>query len=258
MTPRRYSYPKTGYTNGQIFLCLTLNVSQVDGIAEVLTYTRPNIFNYSLPKSLSALLPNLSNLVRRRSVAVRSPPWFKLIQLRVERLEFLIFAKGPKFRRGKLKQNKVEHFPTTSSILASTLTYFPINNDKEGTDAGIFTFFSEIYADWIAPELQSSLNVQSWLNGPNPFSSNCSSNLTVHNILLKDLDGQDFSAHSDHSKWAVGTEAGNPYACIGDLNRMEHQMVRGGAVLCVMDPPVWKLLSTSITEIQPCPRKRRF
>ncbi len=74
--------------------------------------------------------------------------------------------------------------------------------------------------DWIGPKLQSELEVQSWLNGPNPYPSNCTAQYPVHNILLKNLDQEPFSTHSDHSKWAVGTNASHPWICIGDLNRM--------------------------------------
>ncbi len=66
----------------------------------------------------------------------------------------------------------------------------------------------------------SSLEVQSWLNGRRPFPSNCTSALSVHNILEQRIGGQGFETHKDHSKWAVGTGKDKPWVCVADLNRM--------------------------------------
>lgn len=82
-------------------------------------------------------------------------------------------------------------------------------------------FTTDIYSSWIAGEYKVKLDVQSWLNGPHPFESNCtSSELSVYNILTKTISGQSFSTHNDHSKWAVSLSADKPLVCTSDLNRM--------------------------------------
>jgi hypothetical protein len=88
-------------------------------------------------------------------------------------------------------------------------------------DERLFFFIClEIYSDWIAPKYGSELDVQSWLNGPHAYPSNCTTiNLKVFNIDEKEVAGSKFSTHNDHSKWAVGA-AEQPVICIGDLNRM--------------------------------------
>lgn len=35
-------------------------------------------------------------------------------------------------------------------------------------------FNKDLYEDWVAPSLESDLDVESWLNGPGKLSSNCS------------------------------------------------------------------------------------
>jgi hypothetical protein len=96
-----YNYPHTGLANGQLFLCLSLNLSQVDGIGDVLSYTRPNFFGSSLPPPLSSLLPKLSKVVRKGAWR-RAGPWFKRFHLYAGGLNFSVFAKGPKFQQGSI------------------------------------------------------------------------------------------------------------------------------------------------------------
>ncbi|CAG7723741.1 unnamed protein product [Allacma fusca] len=109
----------------------------------------------------------------------------------------------------------------------------------------------EIYADWIAPTLKSNLKVQSWLNGPHPLACTLKP-YTVLNIDDKKLGVSEFSTHDDHSKWAIGEKE---WTCISDLNRMDHQKVRGGAALCTLDATLWSNFHDIITSLQPCPPK---
>jgi len=45
----------------------------------------------------------------------------------------------------------------------------------------------------------------------------------------------EFSSGQDHGKLAVGKNGDDALFCIGDLNRVESQMRRGGGVLCFRD-----------------------
>jgi len=205
-----YDYPVTGHTNGQTFLCLTLTIEQVDGIGEILQYTKPNVFNYSIPDSFSELLPTLKKVVQQKFR--RSPPWFKLFTLTTPSLTLQIFAKGPKYEK-------------------------------------------EIYYDWVAPKLKIGLDVQSWLNGARALPSDCQPPFPVYNILMKSVDGEQFSTHKDHSKWAVGgSDSSHAWTCIADLNRMEHQLKRGGAALCTTNKNIWNAFNSTVDTTQPCPR----
>ena len=62
-----YSYPWTGAPNGQIFFCMTLSKDQLDNtVANILHVTKPNFYNYSFPKPLVKVYPNLYNLVNKK------------------------------------------------------------------------------------------------------------------------------------------------------------------------------------------------
>lgn len=83
----------------------------------------------------------------------------------------------------------------------------------------VYLVMTDIYSAWIAPAYKTKLVVQSWLNGPNPYPSNCTiADYSVFNILNKRLVGEAFSTHNDHSKWAASTT--QSLVCISDLNRM--------------------------------------
>lgn len=109
--------------------------------------------------------------------------------------------------------------------------------------------------------------------GAGTLKSNCSENLTYHvnNIEELKLDfvqpGYGFSVHHDHSKWAVtksnegffGIGAGHiansrvQIACIGDINRQEEQLKRGGGTVCFANNAnVWQAYSGLVDEIQEC------
>src|SRR4051812_6073950 len=79
-------------------------------------------------------------------------------------------------------------------------------------------WLAEVYADWIAPTWKAELDVQSWLNGPHPYPSNCTSSTKVYNIEDKEVAGLRFSTHQDHAKWAIAVS--QDLVCVGDLNRM--------------------------------------
>ncbi|CAG7733893.1 unnamed protein product [Allacma fusca] len=113
-------------------------------------------------------------------------------------------------------------------------------------------FHREIYADWIAPYYNSSLNVQSWLNGAHAYLSNCTLNCSVYNVMKKTILGQGFTFNDDHSKWAVGQNQNSELTCIADLNRQKPQKGRGGVALCIRNKNIWSAFQGIVTKTQPC------
>ena len=101
---KNYGYPSAGLRNGQVFFCLSLNKSQIDGIGNILMYTRPNIYNFSLPNTMKKIFPTLAKVVNKERV--RNPPWNYFTNLNVGNVDGSVlslsaFTKGPKFQRGK-------------------------------------------------------------------------------------------------------------------------------------------------------------
>jgi len=96
-----FSYPIGGLENGQLFLCLSLNASQVDSIGEALLYTKPDVYKFSIRNELVPVLPKLTRVARDNATR-KSAPWFTTLRLQAGSLDFTAFVKGPKFRKGKI------------------------------------------------------------------------------------------------------------------------------------------------------------
>ena len=168
-------YPLGGLENGQIFFCLTLPVSQIDGvIGNALQYTKPNIYEAQIPAAMHGSLLTLVDVVSNNATKTK-PPWYTLHQLRtVGGVDLTVFVKGIKFRK-------------------------------------------DIYSAWIAQKLATGLDVQSWLQGKHPLSSDCAGKYEVYNVVGKELTRERYNYTNDHSKWANGIEV--QWTCVSDLNR---------------------------------------
>ncbi|KAK3919044.1 Plancitoxin-1 [Frankliniella fusca] len=82
-------------------------------------------------------------------------------------------------------------------------------------------FGKDIYADWVAQDLKTNLQVETWNHGPgSKMQSECGKPFKVENIEGVSLDSISFRTGEDHSKWAVSSSDDKPWVCIGDINRM--------------------------------------
>lgn len=61
-----------------------------------------------------------------------------------------------------------------------------------------------------------------------------------------------FSTMKDHSKWLVSNT--NNWICVGDINRQQHQKVRGGGTVCQQMPGVSSSYKNLISGIEACPK----
>lgn len=110
-----------------------------------------------------------------------------------------------------------------------------------------FKFCSDLYGDFVAPQLQLDLYVQSWLNGRGKLPSICTRRkqvvfqslfrhslsfffvtrirqlFRIYNVrsLKFDVANVNFASSQDHSKWAITNtkQSANRWVCIGDINR---------------------------------------
>jgi deoxyribonuclease II len=106
--------------------------------------------------------------------------------------------------------------------------------------------------DQAIPEyFNSSLFVGTWTR-PNLLAEVCTQNYEVLNIQEYNILGvYGYRNSQDHSKWGV-TEV-DKALCIGDLNRTESQLKRGGGVMCIINPNVSSLAKQFISKLSTCP-----
>ncbi|KAH9499645.1 Plancitoxin-1 [Bulinus truncatus] len=125
----------------------------------------------------------------------------------------------------------------------------------------------DLYESLLAPNLKTSLKVETWLNGKGTkLPSNCTLPYQVINIRAVALSEQaSFNETKDHSKWAVSAASGihfiseklqpethSPWVCVADINRMESQFKRGGGAMCLQHPQVWAAFTDVIDRADSC------
>ena len=116
-------------------------------------------------------------------------------------------------------------------------------------------FDKDLYADLVAPMLQTPLLTETWPNGGGRMPSYCTGPYIVENVDemdFEEIEDDDFTTTKDHSKWAISLDKKKPFVCIGDINRMESQKKRAGGTACFILPTVWKTFKRSVKDIESC------
>ncbi|XP_063974026.1 plancitoxin-1-like [Diachasmimorpha longicaudata] len=118
----------------------------------------------------------------------------------------------------------------------------------------------ELYGDFVAPQLQASLMVESWQNGRGKLPSKCQA-MRVYNVdsILLEAANIQFSSTLDHSKWAVTASNRNNknWICIGDINRADGQLNRGGGTVCLNSSALRRAYKGLINDYERCPEVRK-
>ncbi|KAI9590699.1 plancitoxin-1 [Glossina fuscipes] len=217
-----YLYPATGSIYGQSFVCITFSASEVEKIAKQLLVNAPNIYFQRVPSRLTGKFPLLESVIDKKWN--RTEPYYSVLDINsLENVHFKSFAKSAKYNQ-------------------------------------------ELYEDLMAPELGSNLLVESWRNGGGNIASNCSLGQKVYNIqeIKGDPRSLAFRSSQDHSKWAVSQSTGfklfhwrvggtSPnWICVGDINRQQGQLNRGGGQLCQKNKIISRLYSSLINDFESC------
>lgn len=212
----QFSYPSTGTTNGQNFICVTYPFERFQTIGEQLKINQPHIYDCSIPESLAAAVPAMAQLCKHNvdkwENVSASPANRSVSLLSLAGTEFISFAKGA-------------------------------------------SFANDLYHSWVAPTLQSNLLVQFWRRSTGILPSDCSPSWEVLNVdLISPGQRVTFKTTEDHSKWAISPngETSSGWVCVGDINRDEAEEKRGGGTVCRRDAVVWKAYRTAALECESC------
>ena len=91
-----YSYPSNGRMFGQLFLCISMNYSQLNEIGKQLFYTYPHIYDWYFPENWTSDNPDMDKVLKKKHI--ENPPWKHLVNLKSRAgEEFLSFAKFTDF-----------------------------------------------------------------------------------------------------------------------------------------------------------------
>lgn len=118
-------------------------------------------------------------------------------------------------------------------------------------------FNADLYDGLIAQTLKTSLVAETWRRGSEvPLA--CSEKYHTYDAQdIKVGSTTKFSYTKDHSKMARSQDQTKPFVCIGDINRMTSQFVRGGGSECISSSFLWTAFNV-ITDINSCPAKEDF
>uniref|UniRef100_A0A0N5ACN9 Deoxyribonuclease II n=1 Tax=Syphacia muris TaxID=451379 RepID=A0A0N5ACN9_9BILA len=210
--PESYTYPDSGYNNGQSFLCITFNASAIPILASHFTYTMPSIYNSQLPTELAIEHPMLQDIIAKKSLP-RGTSVFQIVQTiqSISGFPFIMLGKHKKFNADLY-----------ADLLASHLTC---------------SFFTETWPN-------GATNFPNTCNTTNKDVYNIDS-IKIENVI-------EFPNTKDHSKWAVAETLECGYVCIGDINRQISQRKRAGGTVCLQNPLIWQLYRSSINEVETC------
>ncbi|XP_034485108.1 plancitoxin-1-like [Drosophila innubila] len=220
-TVPQYSYPTAGEHYGQSLLCVTLDVEGVEKVGELLVFNEPHFYFERNPLMRTGeLFPSLERALKRQWRT--ESPYQKDIEVRS--------LNGKQFRLfGKSSRANVE-----------------------------------LYNDVVAPALGVSLFVEAWRDGAGNLPDSCDTANKVYNV--EEIANQDifigFKTTGDHSKWAVSEETGiklhrwriggGDWICIGDINRQQHQLNRGGGTVCHKSSRVSDLYRKLVADYEKC------
>jgi deoxyribonuclease-2 len=130
-----------------------------------------------------------------------------------------------------------------------------ILSTKAGMDFKIFSKTAEwnddLYSGCVTPSEKDTLWVESWIRGSaeGPICP-----ITDYDTL--DITYLDFGINSswpetkDHSKWAITVN--KKIICMGDINRMTTQYLRGGGTACFTDEILHKIFKTATVNTNTC------
>lgn len=122
-----------------------------------------------------------------------------------------------------------------------------------------FTAFSksklvkmDLYAGLVAPILESSLYVESWMRPS--LESFCNGTYQVIDITAIEWPNSTirYLESNDHSKWAISVDSRVANVCIGDMNHQISQESRSGGTVCLQYPHLYKLFSSLVVSKNDC------
>ncbi|XP_016950513.1 plancitoxin-1 [Drosophila biarmipes] len=217
-----YTYPTSGEQFAQSMLCITLKAEDLEKVGQVLVYNEPHFYYERNPlvSRSDELFPSLERALHGQWRT--ESPYQKEVELRT--------LDGKKFRLfGKSGRANVE-----------------------------------LYADVVAPALDVSLFVEAWRDGTGNLPNSCDKSdkvLNVEAISSPELS-VDFRTTQDHSKWAVSRPTGlliyhwrvggGDWICVGDINRQQGQLHRGGGTVCHKSSRVSNLYRQLVANFDKC------
>uniref|UniRef100_T1H5H8 Uncharacterized protein n=1 Tax=Megaselia scalaris TaxID=36166 RepID=T1H5H8_MEGSC len=93
-----FHYPENAVHNGQSFLCISVNSSEIETVGEQLIYNEVNIYGSKIPPKLKGKFPKLEDAIQKKWK--KNGPFENLKEFKsLNGTKFLSFAKGRHFNK---------------------------------------------------------------------------------------------------------------------------------------------------------------
>ena len=150
--------------------------------------------------------------------------------------------------------NNLFNTPQPNHLSTNDVCY---SNDLNISDKLSLTIFAktsnwnyDIYSDCISPNFKSDILAETWIKG-NESGPICDEykTLDIEKLIFNGI-GIKLSEKNDHSKWSILPSV--KIICVGDMNRMTTQYIRGGVMMCFSDNNFYNFLNYSIIKTSNC------
>ncbi len=212
--------------NAQSFLCISLTPSVIEQVSTLLGIEDLNIYSTTadIPASLARQYPVTAGLVTKKPYGAA----------------------------------KTSHSSISSEGGQPFVAFATSSTDISGGD----DTDQYLYEDLVANYFKSSLYVSTWPDEAGYESSSCPTSgyvtQNVQGVSVKEA-GIGWKTTVDHSKWCVTAQLAAvdrtavKVACVGDKNRADKQLVRGGGTVCfAANSNIWKLYTSFIDLVESC------
>ena len=142
-----------------------------------------------------------------------------------------------------------------SKVKLCELTYLETQNGAKFTlYAKSEGWNNDLYSECVTPSIEDTLWVETWIRGSS-IGPSCPlykyDTLDVKYLdFIVDYISNSWSETQDHSKWAI-TENKN-IICMGDINRMKTQYLRGGGTACFEDKTLHSIFKDATIQTNEC------
>lgn len=175
-------------------------------------------------------------------------------------LSKMFLLNRPQIYEAKLTINKYEYINDLVNGKYSTEKKCDLSvfTTKTGMNFNVFSKTAEwnddLYSGCVTPNEKDTLWVESWIRGSAegpvcPLSDYDTLDITYLNFGTN----SSWSETKDHSKWAITVNKKN--ICMGDINRMTTQYLRGGGTACFTDEILHSVFKIATVSTNKCDRK---
>ncbi|CAH8584538.1 unnamed protein product [Schistosoma rodhaini] len=217
-TNTSYVYPRTGYTYGQHFLCVTLEKKHLKSLITQFALARPLFQGAYIASSLKSEFPDLAKLLQNQKVFTETQS--KVIELQTAKRSF-----------------QLNHFSKSSDFGKDLYADFVAPKLKKSLDTETWQHDGSIPS---ACHRQYSVkNIES---------------IYIRATGTTIRNAQDHAKWAVTVPSKKPTEDTNNWICLGDINRQPHQFERGGGTMCIQDQKLWQSFYDSVQRVEECSR----